>query len=64
MFADVDTRYVGGDGLEFAPNLGGGIHFEVVHVLMGWCPHHVDHDHRFVTGQSLRLFGTKQLRQA
>ena len=45
VFRDPNTRNGGVDRLEFTPDLGRGIHLQVVHVLVGWSTDHVDHDH-------------------
>ena len=47
-FADLNPRHIGRYRLAFAPDFRRGVQFKVVHVLMRWCPSHIDHDDRFV----------------
>ena len=46
-------------------NLRRGIHFQIVHILMGRRADHVDHDHGFMPLRPVRgLFRTKESRQS
>jgi hypothetical protein len=44
----LDARHAGGDRGELAADFGGGVHLQVVHVLVGRPAAEVDHDHGFV----------------
>ena len=52
------------DRLELAANFLGGICFQIVHVLVGRCPDHVNHDHGFVgLADTGGLFRSQKSRQ-
>ncbi len=62
--ADLDPVNVGRDGAKFSADLGGSIHFQVVHVLVWWCSRHVDHDDRLLrVSQAGCLLRLQQLGQ-
>jgi len=44
VFTDLDTIDVGLDGIEFTTDLGRGIRFQIVHVLVRWGTYQVNHD--------------------
>ena len=59
IFADFKPGEVGFDGLELAPDVGRGIHFEVEGILMPDAAREVDHDDGFmaIANPSLGLGG-------
>ncbi len=65
MLGDLETRNIGGDGLEFAADLGRRIHLQIEDILMRRAARQEDHDHRLVrrTAHARRGLSAKDLRQ-
>ena len=63
MFADVDTRDIGGNGLKGSANFLGRIDLQVVHVLMRRRADQVNHDHGLGALAPRNTLGREQLIQ-
>jgi hypothetical protein len=62
--ADLDAWDIGGNWIEFSPDLNGRVRFDIEHVLMGWPTGKKNHDDGLVRQTMARLsLCAEQIRQ-